>query len=570
MNVGLVCPPPGAAIQGWLELRRAQAEALAGLGCTVHLIGRNLPERIAPDGAVYLHRLSEVKPDCAYSEQFPALDEALAYSQQLFERLAALDATAPLSIVDMPLPYAAGLVTVTYLAAPVVLTALDAAAVDSALLALEQQCLERAAGLVIAADSDAVDWLAWESAPDLSLSINPNGAGPFEAAALAAFYQQVGQAYAIRLKQARRVYQVADALDYGDAVGNIMRRNAQMLPQVGGESLIMAKYAHPQVEAEVTKFHPVRIRPDDGIIFHYWGYSELADVVVKHPGPKALYYHNITPPEFFPPGSHNFEMCRRGYRQIAEVIDSFDLLIGVSNYDIVELRPYLAHSTPALVVPPVIEMAAERAGAFDETVYRQLKAAAPVNFLFVGRVARNKRQDLLMQMFDYYYRYINRHSRLYLVGNQDHSSDYFQELETLRRSLAAREQIIFAGKVPEAALQAYYRAADVFVSASEHEGFGVPLLEAMAHDLPVVAQAGSAVPETMGRAGVLIHRWDIPRVAELINLLFKDQTWRAQLMAGQRENLNRFTETVVREQLAAVVTMLQTGAQPAAQPRLFV
>jgi glycosyltransferase involved in cell wall biosynthesis len=348
-------------------------------------------------------------------------------------------------------------------------------------------------------------------------------------------------------------------VDYGDGVSNIIRRNAALLPQVGGQSISLAKYAHEAVAHEVTPFNQARVRADDGLVFHYWGYSELEEFLQSHQGPKAIYYHNITPSEYFPTGSHQYQMCHQGYQQLARIVDWFDLIIGVSNYNITELARFLSGPRPTLHIPPVVEAEVIRAAPFDQALYQQVRAGALVNFLFVGRVAPNKRQDRIMQLFDYYYRQINYHSCLYLVGNYEHTPKYFQELTRLRQNLASGERIIFTGKVPDEAVQAYYRAADVFISASDHEGFGMPLLEAMAHDVPVVALASSAIPETMGKAGLLIQQWDVPRVAELTNLLLGDKRWHNSVLAGQRRNLSRFSAAEVQRRLALAVNYLREG-----------
>ncbi len=110
-------------------------------------------------------------------------------------------------------------------------------------------------------------------------------------------------------------------------------------------------------------------------------------------------------------------------------------------------------------------------------------------------------------------------------------------------------------------MQAYFRAASVFLSASEHEGCGIPLLEAMAHDLPVVALARTAVPETMGRGGILVQEWDVPRLAELVHLLTRDEPWKQALLEGQRRNLARFSGAEARRVLAAAVAFLRDGKE---------
>ena len=164
----------------------------------------------------------------------------------------------------------------------------------------------------------------------------------------------------------------------------------------------------------------------------------------------------------------------------------------------------------------------------------------------MGRVARNKRQDRLLQVFDYYHRHINRHAHLWLVGNENSDPAYRAELERLRGSLASCHRIHFCGKVRDEETYAYYRAADIFVSASEHEGFGMPLVEAMVLDVPVIALAAAAVPETMGEGGILVQEWDVPRIAELMHLLTQNESLRQTVIEAQRLNLQRFSSQEIR------------------------
>jgi glycosyltransferase involved in cell wall biosynthesis len=148
---------------------------------------------------------------------------------------------------------------------------------------------------------------------------------------------------------------------------------------------------------------------------------------------------------------------------------------------------------------------------------------------------------------------------LWLVGNENGDSAYRTELEQLRLSLASCDHIHFKGKISDAQIYAYYRAADVFLSASEHEGFGVPLVEAMAFDVPVIAYAATAVPETMGKAGILIHTWDDQHVAGLIRNIHKNRAQKEQLLEQQHQNLEHFSSGEAKARLRAAINYLQSG-----------
>lgn len=164
-----------------------------------------------------------------------------------------------------------------------------------------------------------------------------------------------------------------------------------------------------------------------------------------------------------------------------------------------------------------------------------------------------------MELFDYYWREINPNSRLWLVGSEKSDPLYYAMLERLRQTLSSGERIHLTGKVAASAINAYYRIADVFVCASEHEGFCMPIAEAMVFDVPVIAYAAAAVPETMGGAGVLIHEWDVPRVAELMHLFVTDAGLRQRIIDGQRRVLSRFSEAEARVRIKAVVDYLLEG-----------
>ncbi len=356
-----------------------------------------------------------------------------------------------------------------------------------------------------------------------------------------------------------RVLQVLDALDYGDAVAGIACRNADLLREVGGEGDIVSLYAHERMAHLQTRFESARLGQDDGLIVHYSCFSELEEFLGAFRGRKVLYYHNITPPTYFSPGTQDFQITTKGYAQLARIAGEFELVVGDSQFNLDEYARFLDSPLPTLCIYPTVERETIRGRPFAAKLLDRLRRADVVNLLFVGRIARNKRQDRVMQVFDEYWRRVNRHSRLLLVGAYEHSPDYLEELEALRTRLPSGDQIVLTGKVADEELQAYYRAAHVYVSASEHEGFGLPLLEAMAHGLPVVAFAAAAVPETMGRAGILVREWDVPRLAELVHLLVINETLRERIREGQVRNLSRFSRSDARMRLRAVVDFLRTG-----------
>ncbi len=376
------------------------------------------------------------------------------------------------------------------------------------------------------------------------------------AAATLRFYEQVIASSAQRQRDVRTIYQVMEALDIGDAVSNIARRNAKLLKELGQPPEILTRFAHPDVVAETLPIKKALSQTDCGLIFHFWNYNTSTWALPAVRGRKALYYHNITPPQYFPRDSPAYLGAARGYEQLKVIVNQFDLLIGDSHFNLQELSHSLAQPKPGVVIAPVVEAGEIQAAPFDTTLLERLRSSQQVNILFAGRIARNKRQELIMRVFDWYWRKINRHAHLWLVGNEGIDPGYRVELEHLRQLLPSRDQIDFTGKVPDAQLRAYYRAADIFLCASEHEGFCIPIVEAMALNVPVIAYAEAAVPETMGGAGFLIRHWDAPLVAELMHLAISDWQIRRQIISRQCENLERYSVDRARERLTAALKYL--------------
>jgi glycosyltransferase involved in cell wall biosynthesis len=373
------------------------------------------------------------------------------------------------------------------------------------------------------------------------------------------FYKQVIASHVVHRPKVRLIYQVMEALDMGDAVSNITRRNAGLLAELGQPPRILTRYTHDQLRNETQPINQALVTPDCGLIFHYWAYNSSTWILRAVNGPKAIHYHNITPPRYFAPDTENYYQTVRGYEQLRHIADYFDLVIGDSRYNIAEFASYMSQPKPAIHLYPIIDVIGVRDAPYDRELLAALRSSGEPQIVFVGRIVRNKRQDQLMRLFDYYYREINHHARLWLVGHDTSDPAYRTELGQLRDSLAARERIMFTGKVSDLQVNTYYRAADVFICASEHEGFCMPLAQAMALDVPVLAYAAAAVPETMGDSGILIYTWDTPRVGELMQLMLTDEALRQRLLEGQRVNLERFSVAEARRRLAAIVNYLGSG-----------
>jgi glycosyltransferase involved in cell wall biosynthesis len=359
----------------------------------------------------------------------------------------------------------------------------------------------------------------------------------------------------------RPVYHVMEALVEGDAVSDIARQGARVLGTFGQPPLVLTRSAPASMRGETVPLERALDAPEAALIMHYWSYSTAVWLLRALRGPRALYYHNITPPSFFRRSSPIHGHLARGYAQLARIVNEFDLLLGASRYNLGELRPFLGRPRPAMQIYPVVDPPLVRAAPYDRRLLERLRRSGDMNLLFVGRVAPNKRHDRLMRAFDRYVRDFNPRARLWLVGSDRFDQQYRRELEQVRRGLAAGGRIVFTGKVPEPAMQAYFRGAHLLLCASEHEGFCVPVAQAMAYDVPVLAYAAAALPETLGASPGLLAAWDDAQVAAAIHGVLTDGERRAALLAAQHATLPRFSLEAARERYAAALDFLLRGEQ---------
>jgi len=343
-----------------------------------------------------------------------------------------------------------------------------------------------------------------------------------------------------------RVFQVIDTLDARDGTSEVARIYAPILAACGAEPSILTLRTHESIRAETRPLESVVWRRDDAAIVHIRGFTRLERFLETFPGRKAIYFQNITPPEFFASGSLRYRETRAGWTQVPRLAELADVWLAPSRYNLAALASLAPASRPQRVVPPPIDPGVERGRPLSAACLRALRAREEINFLFVGRLAANKQQERVMEVFDYYHARINRRSRLHLVGSASSDPRYASALMRLRSRLASRDAIELPGTVPDDELHAYYRAADLFLCLSQHEGFCLPPLIAAAHGVPVLAQAAAALPETIGPAAVLLHRYDPARIAELAHAILEDSALRERLREAAARHFARFAPDAVK------------------------
>jgi glycosyltransferase involved in cell wall biosynthesis len=335
----------------------------------------------------------------------------------------------------------------------------------------------------------------------------------------------------------RRVHQVLATLGYGDAIGHEVLGIQRVLRGAGFESDIFVETADRRLESLTRDYRDLieESHADNLLIHHFSIGSRASRVAYALPDRMALVYHNITPPEYFI-GVHKrlVELCFHGRRELRAYVDRVVLALGDSEFNRRELADAGFRDTGVLpVVPsfahldvPPSHLLTER---FDD---------GWTNLLFVGRVIPNKKLEDVIRFFHAYKTGHNPRSRLLFVGSYSAFETYLMMLHDLVARLRLPD-VHFLGHVSNEELTAAYDIADVFVCASEHEGFCVPLMEAFHKRVPVVAFAATAVPATMDGGGVLFESKDPALVAALIEAVAGDARLREAVLDAQDHALER-------------------------------
>jgi len=344
----------------------------------------------------------------------------------------------------------------------------------------------------------------------------------------------------------RRVDQWVPALHRGDAIGDSTLLMRDALRSWGYVSDIYTYNQDPGVSA-VAFDRWSEGKADDIVLFHYALISPMNAAFARLGSRRVLQYHNITPPGFF--ASWDTEIHKildQGLQALGKLAPATTMALGDSEFNRAELERRGFANTG--VLPIAIDFA--RYAAPGSAVLRKRLADSRTNLLFVGRIAPNKRHDNLLRVLAYFKKNISSAVRLLAVGKHPRretgtgapiEAHYLDALIRLYSDLGVEpSDVVFTDGVSHEDLLACYESAHVFVSMSEHEGFGVPLVEAMLKGVPIIALSGTAVGETLGEAGLLFDRPDIVEFAEAAALLSKPGPARAAILRAQEKRVQDF------------------------------
>jgi L-malate glycosyltransferase len=350
-----------------------------------------------------------------------------------------------------------------------------------------------------------------------------------------------------------RVDQVIPSLASRDAIGIHTMAITRALRRVGIDSDVFYGECTRDLVDHARPMSNLG-RPTKGRFLLYQASigSPVFDIFASRAEPKLLNYHNITPAALLdawePAVGHEVSL---GRSQVTRASPECRLAIADSAFNERELIDVgFAHTA---VAPLLIDMTA--AADPDPVLTDRMaedKAAGGADFLFVGKVSPHKAQHDLVKMLAVYRRLYDEQARLHLVGTPL-GKTYGPALSSFIAELGLSDAVSITGSVSPEELEAYYRGTDVFVCASEHEGFCVPLVESMGHGVPIVAYATSAVPETVADAGLLLRSKEPLRFAASVHRVVEDTRLRTQLVEAGRRRAETFSLANSRRRFVELV-----------------
>lgn len=351
--------------------------------------------------------------------------------------------------------------------------------------------------------------------------------------------------------QTKAIHQFHPACLTGDGVTNGMLFTQRLLRGLGFRSEIYCEHVPPDLQKQILHVTQLVLEHDYALLVHHSLGYENHFWIDALPVPKVMVYHNITPQEYLPEAGPLRRLSVLGRQQLGHWAGLFQGGVGDSAINTDELIQ--AGFKQTQTIPLLVDLDRLRRGEMNPDLLGSLRGV--VNLLFVGRICENKQQLALLDMLAELKSIYHQPVRLILAGSTT-SLAYAAQIQERIQALNLVDQVVLTGKISYTDLLTYYRAADVFVCMSQHEGFGMPLIEAMLFDVPVLAHATSGIPGTMGEGGLLLQEFDTKAMAALVHTVLTEPGVRRRVIAGQRRNLARFEADAVKRELATYLEQL--------------
>lgn len=349
-----------------------------------------------------------------------------------------------------------------------------------------------------------------------------------------------------------KVIQMLPTFMFGDAIGNEAMAIDRILREKGYDTIIYAENIGAYIPENIVR--DIRViweepEKDDIILYHMsiaWRYIPYIRNAVCR---KIAIYHNVTPAHFFRPYHKDFyDGCVSGLNEVKGLKDVFDRCLADSEFNRQDLISY-GYSCPIDVMPLIIPFEDYKKKP-DRRIVRKYGPKGPcskgANVVFVGRIVPNKKLEDVIAAFALYQRNYDPDAKLFLVGNYGADDVYYCRLLDYVKELG-NKNIYFTGHISFAQILAYYRISDIFLCMSEHEGFCVPLVEAMLFKTPIIAYDAGAVAQTLGGGGIVLKEKDPLLTAGVIDRVMRDEELRDEILRGQKKQLSRFRYERIRD-----------------------
>jgi len=336
-----------------------------------------------------------------------------------------------------------------------------------------------------------------------------------------------------------RVDQWIPAFHWGDAIGDTALHMKYFLRERGFSSQIycLDRDEGRESESELLDAFPASDK-DDALIYHFALPSPMTPAFKKQKCRRILLYHNITPEKFFAGFSQEMaRISRLGREELSSLSPYCHSALADSEYNRKELSEMGFRSTGVFPLFVNFQRYQRPVSRFDFDLFNDGRT----NILFTGRIAPNKKIEDLIRVGFYYKKYISPMVRIIIVGKTHSLPSYYRALIRMADDFYLQpDEICFTGHIPDEKMYALYKVSDVFLSMSEHEGFGLPFIECMIFGLPVVAYNCTAVPYTLGGSGVLINHKRPDYTGELIHRIKSDPKLQEKIVQGQTRRLKKF------------------------------
>ncbi len=336
-----------------------------------------------------------------------------------------------------------------------------------------------------------------------------------------------------------QIHQLVHTLSYGDAISSEVLTVQRILKEKGFDSEIFAINTHTRYKGLTKNYKLLDENTNAKVILHYSIGSDLNKVYLNlKNAEKFLIYHNITPKKFF--DGINFRVAQNiedGLKELPFLCKNSDMVISDSPFNAMDL---FSMGIKSKVLPLPFD---DRKWDIQENegIRYILRKGNPINILHVGRLAKNKCVEDIIKSFFYLHSKIEKNSKLYLVGIDTDTEIYSFMLKDLISQLNLEDSIYFCGSVADTELKAFYKNSSTYICLSEHEGFCVPILEAMNFSLPVVSFDATALKDTVGDGGILINEKDHVKIAELLYKVSTDKKIKNEMIVAGKKRVEEFS-----------------------------